>query len=129
MKVRSTIEKVIKEDRISQQKGFIEIEIIQTEKDDINKIYIFETSDKGISIDEKGVETYFPIIQMENNSQFKRYIKTYAEYDYEKEQLSQMFPTDLTGSEADDYWLQMGLLYNLSIDPIYGLTGEQWVPV
>jgi hypothetical protein len=129
MIVRSTVEVFIQRDRTSEEKGFVEIEIIQTNKDDKNKEYTFQTSDKLVIIDLLGNESYMPIIQKEYRSQVKTYSKSYAEYDAQKEQLSQMFPTELTGSEAEDYWLQMGLLYNLAVDPIYGLTGDQWIPI
>jgi len=129
MKVRSTVDVLIKRDRTGILEGKIEIEIVQTHKDDANKLYSFQTSDKLIVIDSEGNETYHPILGISTNSQSKTYTKSYADYDTQKAQLAQMFPTELTGSEAEDYWLQMGLLYNLTIDPIYGLTGDQWQAV
>jgi len=120
MKVISTVDVIIRKDRVSELIGKVEIEITQTDKDDVNQIYYFETND--ILVCENGDR--LPIIQIESNRQTKNYSKTYAEYDAEKTQLSQLFPTELTGSEADDYWLQCGLLYSLMTDPIYGLTCE-----
>lgn len=121
MKVRSKIEVLIQKDRTSELKGMIEIEIKQTKKDDANQTYTFETRDWVVN----GI-TRTPILQLGNKSQQKIYTKTYAEYDGQKEQLSLAYPSVLTGSALDDYLLQMGLLYNLSIDPIYGLTGNDW---
>ena len=125
MKVISTVEVTIQRDSVSEKKGHIEIEIRQTDKDDVAKIFTFTTNDILVIDKDTEFENRVPLYQL-NGLQAKRYTKTYAEYYAQKEQLSQMFPTDLPEGENDDYWLQMGLLYSLEIDPIYGLTGAQW---
>ena len=64
-------------------------------------------------------ESYSPVINRYGQPQTKSYTKSYAEFDAEKEILKATYESELTGSELDDYLLQMGLLYNTVINPVY----------
>jgi hypothetical protein len=122
MKVQSKQKITLINDREGVLKEKIQIEIFIEKKDDISKTYLIKTAD-NIVYEDGGT---IPYNNRSGRPQEKRYIKTYEEYDQEKEFLKQTYPSELTGSELDDYLLQMGLMYNLSIDPIYGLEGDDW---
>ena len=121
MKVISTQKALLINDREGLLEEFIQIDIKQTNKDDVPKTYTFQTVDSIILNKDEENESTQVFINRHGQPQVKTYTKTYEEYDEQKEILKQMFPSELVGSELDDYLLQMGLLYNLSIDPIYGV--------
>jgi hypothetical protein len=129
MRVISTVEVQTCIDRQGIDLHRLAIDILVLKKDDVLKVYYIETTDCRVY--EYGTETQYEKLfyDKEGRVQRKTYLKSYVEYDAQKAQLSQIYPTELTGSEAEDYWLQMGLLYNLTVDPIYGLTGDQWMPI
>ena len=125
------ISKVYKEfivDRVTTHSARIIIDIQQISKDDNAKIFTFRTNDSYITDD----ENVYPIIQKVTNSQSKTYVKTYEEYQQEKDYLKGIHENDadyilLTNdAERDDYLLVMGLLLNLQLDPIYGIDGLDW---
>lgn len=126
MRVISTQNVNIISDREGILSGRIAIDIWVDRKDDLGKEYHIWTKD--VLIIDYGLETQFEqaIYNRNGSAQRKEYIKSYDEYDTEKVALENAYPTDLEGSEKDDYLLQSGLLYNLIIDPIYGLDGNQW---
>jgi len=127
MRVISTTDVTTMTDRTGSNTGRIAIDIWVDRKDDDGKEYHIWTRD--ILILDYGLETQreTPIYKIENGStQRKEYIKTYAEYDSTRVQLDAAYPTELTGSEKEDWLLQSSLLASLSTDPIYGLTGAQW---
>ena len=125
------ISKVYKEfivDRVTTHNARIIIDIQQISKDDNAKVFTFRTNDSYITDD----ENVYPIIQKVTNSQSKTYVKTYEEYQQEKDYLKSIHENDsdyilLTNdAERDDYLLVMGLLLNLQLDPIYGIDGLDW---
>ena len=124
MKVISTTKAVLHCDREGIVDEYIQIDISIQQKDDVNKVYIIRTVDSMILNFGEENESIQSVINRYGVAQEKTYQKTYAEYDAQKEALAEMFPSELTGSELDDYLLQMGLLYNLSIEPIYGVEFE-----
>lgn len=130
MKIRSTKTVTIFKDRISDLTGYVEIEIKQTQKDDVSQQYTFETNDVLIVVTPEG-ENRHPITQTSTGSQTKKFFKSYAEYEGQKAALSQMFPNtnNMNPSEYDDYLLQMGLLLNICLDPIYtdDLLGGEFI--
>lgn len=126
MRVVSTVNVTTTTDREGSVSGRVAIDIWVGRKDDLGKEYHIWTRD--VLITDYGLETQSEqaVYNRTGGVQSKEYIKTYLEYDTQKEQLEVYYPTELTGSEKDDWLLQSGLLYNLSLEPIYGLTGAQW---
>ncbi len=122
MKTTSTRKVILCQDREGVVEEYIQIQIHIEKKDDIAKNYVIKTQDFIIRED-GGLES---VKNRYGQNQEKYYYKTYEEYDTQKEQLLQAYPSDLTGSELDDYLLLMALKYNLTIEPIYGLNGEDW---
>lgn len=121
MKVISTKKAQLHTDREGKVEEFVQIEIFQGGKDDVNKMYTFHTVDMMVlNFGEKNEELQ-PVINRYGQPQSKSYTKSYEEYDGQKQILSELYPSDLKGSELDDYYLLMGLLYNLQIEPIYGV--------
>ncbi|PWA05473.1 hypothetical protein [Flavobacterium laiguense] len=128
MKVISKEKVVLVNDRQGLLEEHIQIEITVERKDSVSKTYTIKTVDSIVL--NKGTENESTMSYFNRSGQVqeKIYTKTYAEFDEQKEILLSYFPSELTGSELDDHLLQMGLLYNLGTDPIYGLKGDQWEP-
>lgn len=126
MKVRSKRKVILCQDREGTVEEFIQINISVMKKDDELKEYLIETKDYIVLNAGTGNEILSAVKNRYGDSQTKLYHKTYLEYDTEREQLIQLFPSELTGSELDDYLLVSGLLYSLEVNPIYGLTGSEW---
>ena len=124
MKVISKTKAILVNDREGKLEEFIQIEIKQTNRDAERKEYTFETIDSLIM--DKGTD--FESIKIHKNrhgrDQIKPYTLSYEEYDMQKELLLKAYPSDLIGSELDDYLLLCALMYNLQIDPIYGVEFE-----
>jgi len=124
MRAISTQKVLLINDRQGLLEEFIQIDITQVNKNDVSKTYTFQTVDSIVL--NKGEEN--EAVQIFKNRhgepQIKTYTKTYDEYDYQKATLKEMFPSALEGSELDDYLLLCGLLYNLEVDPIYGVKFE-----
>ena len=125
MKAISKTKAFLHRDRDGDVEEFIQIDITVEKKDDVNKVYIIKTIDSMVLNYGEEDESYQPVINRYGVAQEKTYQKTYAEFDSQKEILAALYPTDLTGSEKDDYLLLMGLLYNLSIEPIYNVEFEE----
>lgn len=121
MKVISTQKVILINDREGLLEEYIQIDITQTGKDDVLKVYSFQTVDSLILNKGEENESTQVFKNRHGSPQVKYYTKTYEEYDTQKEILKQLYPSELTGSELDDYLLLCGLLYNLSTDPIYGV--------
>lgn len=121
MKAISTQKVLLINDREGLLEEFIQIDITIDKKDDVAKTYTFKTVDSLVL--NKGEENEATQVFKNRHGieQIKHYTKSYEEYDTQKEMLSQAFPSDLKGSELDDYLLLCGLLYNLQTDPIYGV--------
>jgi len=117
MKVISKNKVLLHNDRDGKVEEYVQIEIIQKEKN--NGIYRFETIDSMVLNYGEENESYQPVISRNGQPQIKSYIRTYAEIDAQKVALLQLYPTDLVGSELDDWLLQCGLLFNLENEPIY----------
>lgn len=121
MKAISKTKVVLVNDREGKLEEFLQIEIRQTDKDAEKKEYTFQTIDSLVF----NPNTENESIQIHKNrhgeAQIKTYTKSYDEYDAQKELLLQAYPSDLKGSELDDYLLLCALMYNLQIDPIYGV--------
>lgn len=119
MKAISKTKAILVNDREGKLEEFIQIEIKQTNRNAETKEYTFETTDSLVL--NKGTE--FESYQIHKNrhgqEQIKSYTKSYEEYDAQKEMLLKAYPSELIGSELDDYLLLCALLYNLQIDPIY----------
>lgn len=126
MKVTSTKKVILIQDREGVVEEFIQIAINVERKDDVAKIYHVKTADFMLLNKGTENEAIQVLINRHGNAQEKSYEYPYAVYDGQKTALSQMFPTDLTGSELDDYLLLMALKVNLTTEPVYGLTGEDW---
>lgn len=124
MKAISKSKVVLHNDREGKLEEFIQIEITIDGKDSVNKTYSIKTVDSVVF--NKGEENESSTIfkNRYGQDQVKYYTKSYEEYDAEREILKQMYPTELTGSEKDDYLLQMALLANLVQDPIYDVEFE-----
>jgi len=124
MKVISKTKAILVNDREGKLEEFIQIEIKQTNRDAELKEYTFETIDSLIL--NKGLEN--ESVQIHKNrhgqEQIKTYVKSYEDYDSQKELLLKAYQSDLIGSELDDYLLLCALMYNLQIDPIYGVEFE-----
>ena len=121
MKVISTTKALLINDREGLLEEYVQIDITLVNKDDVLKEYTFRTVDSIVLNNGKENESIQSLINRHGQPQIKEYKKSYAEYDEQKEMLSNYFPSDLKGSELDDYLLQCGLLYNLENDPIYGV--------
>ena len=120
MRVISVDELEFGPDREGNETAKVAIDIWVERKDDLGREYHVMTRDKKVFFD--GSET--EIRDRNGKIQTKEYIYTYEEYDAQKAALESMFPTELTGSDKDDYLLQSGLLVSLSQVPIYGIVGE-----
>lgn len=127
MKVISKEKIHLHTDREGKVEEFVIIEITQGAKDDENKLYHFHTRDMMLLNRGTEEEREEVVINRFGVSQSKSYTRTYEEVDTHKEILKELFPTDLTGSELDDYLLLMGLMYNLQSDPIYFSEFEPYV--
>jgi hypothetical protein len=121
MKAISTQKVLLINDREGLLEEFIQIDITIDKKDDVAKTYTFKTVDSLVL--NKGLENESTQVFKNRHGveQIKFYTKTYEEYDTQKELLKQAYPSELVGSELDDYLLLCGLLYNLEIDPVYGV--------
>jgi len=126
MKVQSTRKVMLVNDREGLLEEFIQIKITQEKKDDETKSYIFRTEDSIVYNKGTENESTTPLNNRYGQPQAKLYYKTYDEYDAEKQALLEAYPSELEGSELDDYLLLCALKYNLEINPIYGLTGAEW---
>jgi len=125
MQLTTTTKVPICTDREGIQEGYIRININVDKKDDISKTYTIKTFDSIVL--NKGLEneSTTPKLNRYGQPQEKNYIKTYEQFDSEKEDLKEQFPSELIGSELDDYLLQKGLWVSLQNDPIY-VYGDQW---
>lgn len=121
MKVISKTKVHLHTGREGKVEEYVQIEIKQGEKDDVNKLYHFITNDLMVLNFGKEDESYSPVINRSGQPQTKSYTKSYEEYDMQRQILSELYPSDLKGSDLDDYLLLMGLMYNLQSDPIYGV--------
>ena len=124
MKIISKQKVLLVNDREGKLEEFLQIDIRIKDKDDVAKIYTLETVDSVVYSKGEVNESTSIYNNRIGNPQIKLYCKTYEEYDAQREILEQYFPTELTGSEKDDFLLQMGLLQNLINDPIYGVEFE-----
>lgn len=108
-------------DREGKVVEHVQIDFKLVSKDDVNKTYTFEAVD--CIVYDKGLETESVAIlrNRHGNIQVKQYVKTYDEYDQQKEVLLSLYgeETTLTGSELDDFLMLKGLLYNLVSDNVY----------
>jgi len=130
MRVISTEDVNLLTDREGTVSGRIAIDIWVDRKDDLGREYHVMTRDRIIVDYSLETQSEKEIRNRTGAIQSKEYIYTYEEYDAQKLQLEEMFPTELTGSEKDDYLLQSGLLVNLAQVPVYGLignVGEKWL--
>jgi hypothetical protein len=121
MKVITTEKVLLVHDREGKLIEHVQIDLRITNKDDVNKMYTLEAIDSIVL--NKGEENESTVILRNRHGepQVKRYTKTYAEYDEQKEMLLSVYgeETELKGSELDDFLLQKGLLYNLVSDNVY----------
>lgn len=130
--VISTIPVTILQDRDGDITGNIRITIKVADRlPDSDEIRIFtkDTLVKNIDTDDVSEQIIFNRIQV---AQEKYYSVSYSDYDLQKEQLLQVFADEITelgisGSKIDDFLLIKKLLISLDENPIYGLTGAQWV--
>lgn len=131
MKVRTKLPITIQKDREGELIGHVEIELTLIKKDDGAKELTFQAVDSIIT--DLGLETEKrKIITNRDNKQAKKtYTVSYATYDSEKVTFSGLYPKPegMTELEYDDYLLGKKLLFNLEIDPIYGLVGNDWMIV
>lgn len=130
MQVTSKVKVALIQDREGIIEEKVRIKIWIDKKDDVEKKYTVKTQDfiyRQIE-DEDGhtTDSEQPLINRYAQPQEKTYFKTYEEYDSQRAGLLEMFPSDLTGSELDDYLLLCGLKVSLAQIPIYGLTGNDW---
>lgn len=125
MKLTTTRKVVLLRDREGIVEEHVRININVAEKDDVNKIYKIKTFDSMVFNKGTEAESTTPVLNRYGQPQQKEYVKTYAEYDAQKAQLLQAFPSDLLGSELDDYLLLQGLKVNLMNDPVY-VDGNEW---
>ena len=121
MKVISKTKAVLVNDREGTLEEFIQIEIKQTNRNAELKEYTFETTDTLVLNYGTENESYQVHKNRHGQEQIKTYTKSYEEYDAQKELLLGAYPSDLKGSELDDYLLLCALLYNLKSDSIYGV--------
>lgn len=132
MKIRSTKDLPYAADRSGIKRGIIEIDLTITNKDDVNKIYTLKAVDYLILPEGSVTVTpYPPMMGMMSmvGKQFifeKTYLKTYAEYDAQREYLKTLDASGLVGSELDDKLLQDALLYSAMTDTVYESTHEDW---
>lgn len=124
MKVISKTKTILVNDREGKLEEFIQIEINQTYRDPERKEYTFETIDSLIFEPKTENESAQVHKNRHGEAQIKSYTKSYEEYDSQKELLLKAYPSELIGSELDDYLLLCALMYNLQIDPIYGVEFE-----
>lgn len=124
MKVISKTKAVLVNDREGKLEEFIQIEIEYKGSDPDKKEHRFVTTDTLVLNYGTENESYQIYKNRHGADEIKDHFKTYAEYDAQKALLLEAYPSDLTGSELDDYLLLCALLYNLTIDPIYGVEFE-----
>jgi len=103
MQLTTTEKVLICTDREGEQREHLRININVTKKDDVSKIYTIKTFDSIVFNEGTEFESTTPKLNRYGQIQEKEYFKTYAEYDSEREQLLQAFPSSLIGSELDDY--------------------------
>jgi hypothetical protein len=125
MQLTTAVKVLICTDREGEQWEHLRININVTKKDDVSKVYTIKTFDSIVLNKGSDSESTTPKLNRYGQIQEKEYYKTYEEYDAEREALLLAFPSDLTGSELDDYLLQKGLWVNLQNDPVY-VEGTQW---
>jgi len=125
MQLTTTIKVLICTDREGEQWEHLRININVTKKDDVSKIYTLKTFDSIVLNEGTEFESTTPKLNRYGQVQEKEYYKTYAEFDDQKAGLLVAFPSDLIGSDLDDYLLQKGLWVNLQSDPVY-VNGSQW---
>ena len=124
MKVISKQPVVLCHDREGKLEEYLQIEITIEKKDDVNKVYQIKTVDSVVFNKGTSEESTTVFKNRYGQDQIKFYSKPYADYDADREILNSLYPTTLTGSEKDDYLLQMALLQNLINDPIYDVEFE-----
>ena len=121
MKVITTEKVFLHNDREGKLIEHVQIDLRIIGKDDVNKTYTLEAVDSIVY--DKGLETESISILRNRHGeiQVKTYLKTYEEYDQQKEVLLSLYgaETTLTGSELNDFLVQKGLLYNLGSDNVY----------
>ncbi len=124
---KTTKEKLfLRRDRDGKIEEHIRIKIWQEKKDPDTKMYTIKSADfivRNLGTDNESMEQNVDIY---NNPIEKSYYTSYDDYENEKSILLELYPTDLTGGELDDYLLLKKLEINLDIDPVYGLSGEDW---
>lgn len=125
---KTSINKIrLRTDRNGVLEEHIRIKIWQQEKNPDTKTYTIRTEDyvvRNLGTELESLELYKDNY---GNDQIKLYHISYEDYELQKEQLLMIYPSELTGSELDDYLLLKKLEINLMVDPIYGLTGDDWV--
>ncbi len=127
MQKTSTKKVLLRQDRNGRIEEHIRIKIWQDKKDPDLKVYTIKTADYIVR--DLGAENESLELNKDNygNEQIKSYQVTYEDYETQKADLLLIFSTELTGSELDDYLLLKKLEISLNENPVYGLTGEEWI--
>jgi hypothetical protein len=103
---KTSINKVtLRRDRNGVIEEHIRIKIWQKEKNPETKLYTIIAEDyivRNLGTEEESLE-----LNKDNygNDQIKLYYISYDDYEAEKEYLLDLYPSDLTGSELDDFLL------------------------
>jgi hypothetical protein len=137
MKVRSNIPLPFNADRMGIHTAIIEIDFRIESRNDIDKTYGLVAIDYTIN-DHITTSMYsnMPVEMRPIGGMYgggrreiarKQYVKSYAEYDAQREYLLSMDDSGLTGSALEDKLLQDALLYSCITDTIYSSGYEDWV--
>jgi hypothetical protein len=128
MKVRSNIKLPYDSDRSGIHTAIIEIDFVITIKDPVSQTYTLVAKDYTIN-DERYITTGNSYLNPGGRILIdtKTYIKSYAEYDAQRDFLLSIDTSGLTGSLLEDKLLQDALLYSANNDTVYSSSYGDWV--
>lgn len=120
MNLISTTKVLLQNDRNGLFEEFIQIEVNYVPESDVKR-YRFDVKDFALLNKDLENESKQSIYDRNGGEVRRTYYKTYAEFDGMVEQLKQLFPSELTGSELQDFLVAQGSLLQLQQEPIYGV--------
>lgn len=105
-------------DRNGQHIHFIEMEVIYT-SDSKNNIYNFTAKDYAVYNKDTPNESRRLLNDFDGNPVIKKYTRTYEEFDQMLEYLKNKYPSELTGTNLQDYLVLKGSIEQLEADTVY----------
>jgi hypothetical protein len=127
MNLISTEKVHLQTDREGAYEEYVLIDI-HVQKDTENKKYDFIVKDFVIENKDEPNESIKVCHNRDGAPVYKKYSRTYEEFDQQIAFLATIFPNEkeLSASEYQDYLMEKGFIMQLEQDPIYGVEFEAY---